>query len=242
MIFLDFEQGKTLTDNLAASEQILGWNIIGTSFATDYGTTIDLLAFDNDGVPIIVQSKRNPADNIALEALSYYNNITGHKSAQADFMAQSRYPNAPKLLWDRAKLVLIAPSFNKYDIDTVSSFPIATDAYTYSIINDKLILVPQYIPTLDHTEEEEAAYSQLKDSLANAERATLNDIEQYLSDMDANIKRLTIGTKIRYYIIADLLSLTTVNGEIIMNINGTGYGSTQHNLLAILRETIQYGK
>lgn len=242
MIFLDFDKGKTITDNITASAPVLGWNVIGSSFATDYGTTIDLLAFDDAGVPIIVQFKRNPEDNIALEALSYYNNITGHKSAQADLMAQSRYPNISKLLWERAKLVLIAPSFNKYDIDTINSFPITTDAYSYSITGDKMILVPQYIPSLDHTEEEETAYSQLKDSLANTDRAVLNDIEQYLSDMDANIKRLTIGSKTRYYIITDLLSLTAVNGEIIMNINGTGYGSTKHNLLAILRETIKYGK
>ncbi len=242
MLIIKYNKELDMPGNIAASCDKLGWKVLGASFPTDYNTTVDMLAFDAGGVPLIVQIKRRPSDNIALEALSYYNNITGHKSGQGDLMAQSKYPEITKLHWDRARLILFAPSYNDYDIDTITSFPITVDAYIYSIFDDSIIIAPQYIPVADYPEEEEAAYSQLKDSLGNDNRAVLNEIEQFTHELDTNIKRITVGETIRYYEVADLFTIRADKGDIILDIAGESYNSQKSSLMEVVRDKIKYGK
>jgi predicted transport protein len=121
-------------DNL---QTILNVNFLATEYTTSFGGRIDTLGIDNNGSPVIIEYKRNQNDNVINQGLSYLRWLLDHK---ADFEVLCQKKNIKiKIDWDSPRVICIAESYNKFDLDTIEILPIKIELFRYKLYENDLI-------------------------------------------------------------------------------------------------------
>jgi predicted transport protein len=125
-------------------ETILNIHFLAHEYVTSHGGRIDTLGIDNDGSPVIIEYKKNQNDNVINQGLSYLRWLLDHK-ADFQILAQSKQPNR-KIDWDSPRVICIAESFSKFDLDTIAILPIKIELFKYRLYDmDILYLEPETI-------------------------------------------------------------------------------------------------
>src|SRR4030042_5874806 len=102
---------KVFEENLST---ILNVDFLKTEHVTSSGR-IDTLGIDKNGSPVIIEYKRNQNDNVINQGLSYLRWLLDHK---ADFEILCRNKKIDtEIDWDSPRVICIAASYNKFDID-----------------------------------------------------------------------------------------------------------------------------
>lgn len=107
--------------------------------ASEYGTTsggrIDTLAVDYQGAPTIIEFKRNKDDNVINQALSYLKWLKAQRKEFFEMLMQNRLgkevAESIRLDWNHPRVICIAESFSKFDLDTVEVIPLRIDLFKY---------------------------------------------------------------------------------------------------------------
>ena len=77
--------------------------------------------------PAIIKYKRNQNDNVINQGLSYLRWLLDHK---ADFEILCRNKNIKMDIdWDSPRVICVAESYNKFDLDTVEILPLKIELY-----------------------------------------------------------------------------------------------------------------
>lgn len=120
-------------------DEILNITFLAHEYSTSFGGRIDTLGIDKTGSPCVIEYKRNQNDNVINQGLSYLKWLLDHK---ADFEMLCREKNIEtEVQWDSPRVICIAESYNKFDIDTADILPINVELYKYRIYqNDTLYL------------------------------------------------------------------------------------------------------
>lgn len=137
---LDLEKEKNIQilfeQNLLT---ILNVDFLATEYSTSFGGRIDTLGIDKNGSPVIIEYKRNQNDNVINQGLSYLRWLLDHK---ADFEILCRNSKIDiEIDWNSPRVICVAESYNKFDLDTVEILPIKIELLRYRIYEDDILLV-----------------------------------------------------------------------------------------------------
>lgn len=118
-------------DNL---KDVLDMHFIASEYHTSNGR-IDTLAVDKDGAPVIIEFKRNQNNNVINQALSYLKWLTAQQAEFFEMLMQKQLPKEVfdniRLDWKHPRVICIAESFNRFDIDTVEMVPLRIELFKY---------------------------------------------------------------------------------------------------------------
>lgn len=123
-------------------KDVLDMHFIASEFRTLNGR-IDTLAIDSDGAPVIIEYKRNKNDNVINQALSYLKWLTAQQPEFFEMLMQKQLPREVfenlRLDWKHPRVICIAESFSKYDIDTVEIVPLRIELFRYRMYEGGLL-------------------------------------------------------------------------------------------------------
>ncbi len=137
---LDLEKEKNIQtlfeQNLLT---ILNVDFLATEYSTSFGGRIDTLGIDKNGSPVIIEYKRNQNDNVINQGLSYLRWLLDHK-ADFEILCGNKKIEI-EIDWTSPRVICVAESYNKFDLDTVEILPIKIELLRYIIYEDDILLV-----------------------------------------------------------------------------------------------------
>jgi len=123
-------------------EEILNIVFLAHEYSTSFGGRIDTLGIDKNGSPCIIEYKKNQNDNVINQGLSYLRWLLDHK-ADFEILCQNKKVDI-EIDWDSPRVICIAESYNKFDLDTADILPINVELLRYRIYDgDILYLEPE---------------------------------------------------------------------------------------------------
>lgn len=123
-------------------QEMLDIYFLKSEYTTTFGGRIDTLAVDSNGAPVIIEYKRNKNDNVINQALSYLKWLKAQKSDFFEMLVQKTLGKdvADKLTidWKNPRVICIAETYNRFDLDTVEVIPLRIELYKYVYYEDDL--------------------------------------------------------------------------------------------------------
>lgn len=120
-------------------EEILNIKFLATEYSTSFGGRIDSLGIDNNGSPVIIEYKKGQNDSVINQGLSYLRWLLDHK---ADFEALVRRKEIDiEIDWASPRVICVAESYNKFDLDTADLLPMNIELLRYQLYDHDLLLV-----------------------------------------------------------------------------------------------------
>ena len=120
-------------------EEILNIIFLAHEYSTSFGGRIDTLGIDRNGSPCVIEYKKNQNDNVINQGLSYLRWLLDHK---ADFEILCRNKKVDiEIDWDSPRVICIAESYNKFDLDTADILPINVELLRYRIYEQNILYV-----------------------------------------------------------------------------------------------------
>lgn len=120
-------------------EEVLDMHFIATEYTTTFGGRIDTLAIDSNGAPVIIEYKRNKNDNVINQALSYLKWLQAQKQEFLEMLVIKKLgaekAKGIRIDWKNPRVVCIAESYSKFDIDTVEVIPMRIELFRYRFYN-----------------------------------------------------------------------------------------------------------
>ena len=142
-------------------DELLNISFLAHEYSTSSGGRIDTLGIDKNGSPCIIEYKRGQDDNVINQGLSYLLWLLDHKADFEKLVAESSHlqleeviaeqdlrngdavpvmkKRAPSIDWDSPRVICIAESYNKFDLDTVDILPIKVELFRYRIYDDNIL-------------------------------------------------------------------------------------------------------
>lgn len=173
---LERDVQKIFQDNL---EEILNIIFLASEFPTTWGGRIDTLGIDKSGSPVIIEYKLNKNENIINQALSYLRWLLDHK-AEFEKLCKSKKITR-EIDWNSMRVICIAETFNKYDLDTVAVLQFKVELLRYTFYEDNILQI------------EPETYEQIKEDKKISKPKTKKEklqysLEDHLTDKDQKIK------------------------------------------------------
>jgi predicted transport protein len=120
--------------------EALDMHFLATEYTTTFGGRIDTLAVDYNGAPVIIEYKRNKNDNVINQGLSYLKWLQAQKQEFFEMLILKNLgKNIAKMIqidWKNPRVICIAESYSKFDIDTVEVIPMRIELFKYRYYND----------------------------------------------------------------------------------------------------------
>lgn len=131
--------------------EVLDLQFLATEYTTTFGGRIDTLAVDSSGAPVIIEYKRNKNDNVINQALSYLKWLKTQKPGFFEKLIIDKLgSDAAKKIgldWSNPRVVCVAESYSKFDIDTVEVVPLRIELLRFRYYEDNVFaLEPVNVP------------------------------------------------------------------------------------------------
>lgn len=136
-------------------EALLGIRFLVTEYPTSFGGRIDTLGIDKDNSPVIIEYKKTQSESIINQGLSYLKWLLDHKEAfekLADEKILGGFIRAnskinieeiPEELsrvdWSSPRVICVAESYNKFDLDTIDILPIKIELFEYNLYENNIL-------------------------------------------------------------------------------------------------------
>ncbi|MBU0999358.1 transporter [Patescibacteria group bacterium] len=120
-------------------DEILNIVFLAHEYSTSFGGRIDTLGIDRNGSPCIIEYKKNQNDNVINQGLSYLRWLLDHK-ADFEVLCQNKKVDI-EIDWDSPRVICIAESYNKFDLDTADILPIKVELLRYRIYDENILYV-----------------------------------------------------------------------------------------------------
>lgn len=127
---------KIFEENL---NEILNITFLASEYSTSFGGRIDSLGIDNNGAPVIIEYKKGQNNNVINQGLSYLRWLLDHK-ADFDVLVQKAKIDTD-IDWASPRVICVAESYNKFDLDTADLLPIKIELLKYRIYENGVLLV-----------------------------------------------------------------------------------------------------
>ncbi|MCD5397113.1 MAG: DUF5655 domain-containing protein [Candidatus Pacebacteria bacterium] len=106
------------------------------------GGRIDSLGIDNNGSPVIIEYKKGQNNNVITQGLSYLLWLLDHKANFDVLMKKGKIDT--DIDWASPRLICVAESYNKFDLDAADLLPMKIELLKYRIYeNDVLLVEPE---------------------------------------------------------------------------------------------------
>lgn len=154
--------------------ETLGLQFLATEYNTTSGGRIDTLAVDSGGAPVIIEYKKNRNDVVINQALSYLRWLTTQKPGffqhlMTEKLGQKTYEEIG-LDWKNPRVICIAETFSRFDIDTIHFVSARIELIRYRIYEDGIFTleslnVLESVPQAEETLTEWGAPKQSEEAL-----------------------------------------------------------------------------
>lgn len=190
--------------------EVLELRFLDTEYVTTFGGRIDTLAVDTDGAPVIIEYKRNKNDNVINQALSYLKWLKTQKPGFFEKLMLDKLgadaANKITLDWKNPRVICIAESYSKFDIDTVEVVPLRIELFKYRYYDEGIFSLEKINVGSDEVPEQKGsvlAATDKTDKPADKEtpsvdsfvskaspsiQAIFNDLRERILSMDENIE------------------------------------------------------
>ncbi len=130
---------------------VLELQFLASEYTTTFGGRIDTLAVDSGGAPVIIEYKRNKNDNVINQSLSYLKWLKSQKPGFFEKLIIDKLGQQAavhiKLDWGNPRVICIAESYSKFDIDTAEVVPLRIELMRYRYYEDDVFaLEPINVP------------------------------------------------------------------------------------------------
>lgn len=167
-------------------EEVLNIIFLAHEYSTSFGGRIDTLGIDRNGSPCIIEYKKTQNDNVINQGLSYLRWLLDHK---ADFEILCQHNKVGiEIDWDSPRVICIAESYNKFDLDTADILPINIELLRYRIYDENIL----YIEPENYQKIKIATSAIIKKGEAKKEKNVLLQKTYSLDDHLSNISKETI--------------------------------------------------
>ena len=138
LVARDLDLERNLQELFEANlEDILNIVFLAHEYSTSFGGRIDTIGIDKNGSPCIIEYKKNQNDNVINQGLSYLRWILDHK-ADFEILCQNKKVDI-EIDWDSPRVICIAESYNKFDLDTADILPINVELLRYRIYDEDIL-------------------------------------------------------------------------------------------------------
>jgi len=120
-------------------DEILNIQFLATEYSTSFGGRIDTVGIDNNGSPVIIEYKRSQNDNVINQGLSYLRWLLDHKDAFETLVRKTKINT--EIDWASPRVICVAESYNKFDLDTADLLPMDIELLRYRIYENDILLV-----------------------------------------------------------------------------------------------------
>jgi hypothetical protein len=112
-------------------DELLNIVFLAHEYSTSFGGRIDTLGIDKNGSPCIIEYKKNQNESVINQGLSYLRWLLDHK---ADFEVLCKNKKIDiEIEWDSPRVICIAESYNKFDVDTADLLDIKIEPYQQNV-------------------------------------------------------------------------------------------------------------
>jgi predicted transport protein len=118
-------------------EELLNIYFLAHEYSTSFGGRIDTLGIDKNGSPCIIEYKKNQNDNVINQGLSYLRWLLDHK-ADFEILCQGKKVEID-IDWDSPRVICIAESYSKFDLDTADILPITVELLRYRVYDESIL-------------------------------------------------------------------------------------------------------
>ena len=118
-------------------EEVLNIVFLAHEYSTSFGGRIDTLGIDKNGSPCIIEYKKNQNDNVINQGLSYLKWLLDHKE-KLEILCQSKKIDI-EIDWDSPRVICIAESYSKFDLDTADILPINIELLRYRVYDENIL-------------------------------------------------------------------------------------------------------
>lgn len=168
-------------------EEVLDMHFIATEYTTTFGGRIDTLAIDSNGAPVIIEYKRNKNDNVINQALSYLKWLQAQKQEFLEMLVFKKLgadkARSINIDWKNPRVVCIAESYSKFDIDTVEVIPMRIELFKYRFYDGGIF-------SLEPVGASEQAAKSDKPSISKTAEVIDSSVDTLLSKANKNIVEL----------------------------------------------------
>jgi predicted transport protein len=123
-------------------DEILNIVFLATEYSTSFGGRIDSLGIDKNGSPVIIEYKKGQNDNVINQGLSYLRWLLDHK-AEFEALVSGRDDFVVEVDWTSPRVICVAESYNKFDLDTADLLPMNIELLKYQLYENDILLVEQ---------------------------------------------------------------------------------------------------
>ncbi len=169
-------------------EELLGIYFLAHEYSTSAGGRIDTLGVDKNGSPCVIEYKKGQNDNVINQGLSYLRWLLDHK---ADFEMLCQNKNIKLSIdWSSPRVICIAESYNKFDIDTVELLPIKIELLKYSLYDGGLLQLEHEKHDNIKVSTSEIYKNSKKDKLVSEKLQKEYSLEHHLHGQKEEIKKI----------------------------------------------------
>lgn len=201
---------KLVEDNLM---EVLELHFLATEYVTTFGGRIDTLAVDVNGAPVIIEYKRNKNDNVINQALSYLKWLKAQKSEFFQMLMINKLGHAVaesiKLDWNNPRVICIAESYSKFDVDTVEVVPLRIELFKYryyeqGIFGLESLTVPEAVSsavsvsTSPITDKPASSVALLREKGSPAIRELFDQLQEQIINLDEGIEEKATSIYVAY--------------------------------------------
>ena len=194
--------------------EVLGMHFLATEYTTTFGGRIDTLAVDYAGAPVIIEYKRNKNDNVINQGLSYLRWLQAQKVEFFEMLLikslGSEVANQIAIDWKNPRVVCIAESYNKFDIDTVEVIPMRIELFKYRCYEggifslEPLSVSEQKAKSSNSTRTEKPSIDTTMDDLLGKAsqniREIFEELREKIFEIDGNITEKATSLYVGYRI------------------------------------------
>lgn len=135
-IGLERDIQKVFESNL---DEILNITFLATEYSTSFGGRIDSLGIDNNGAPVIIEYKKGRNSSVINQGLSYLRWLLDHKADFEVLVQKAKVDTDTD--WDSPRVICVAESYNKFDLDTADLLPMKIELLKYRFYENGILLV-----------------------------------------------------------------------------------------------------
>jgi predicted transport protein len=206
-------------------EALLGVRFLASEHSTGvrHGGRIDTLGLDENGLPVIIEYKRQQGENVINQGLFYLDWLMDHKGEFELLVTKQLGQEAGEGIEWSPRLLCIAGDFTRYDVHAVQQINRTIELIRYRRYGDDLILLEQVnTPTPASAQPSqtparesgaasgEAAVSERRSPSGRGRRGADSTIDDRLANADAATRALFDELKSRIEALGDDVQMKTL--------------------------------
>jgi predicted transport protein len=120
-------------------EEILNITFLASEYSTSSGGRMDTLGIDHNNSPVIIEYKRGQNDSVINQGLSYLLWLLDHKDTFKEIAHRASVTTS--IDWGSPRVICVAESYNKFDLDTANLLPMDIELLRYRMYENGILLV-----------------------------------------------------------------------------------------------------